>query len=145
MKIKLATTVLLSSLLLAAPAVAETRHLSGAFRADPDAAISMDIHIRHGVPVSVSGIEFTGLDYECEGTRESGQMDGELGRASVSPSDRGGFEFNAEPSHSSFGGVVAGGLLNRSASKVKGGIVYFFQDSSGATCQSIFDGRYVAR
>lgn len=145
MKTKLITTVLLASLLLAAPAAAETRHLSGTFRADPDAAISMDLHIRRGAPVSVTNLEFTGLDYECEGSGRTGQMDAELGRATVFTSDRGGFEFDAEPSIPSLDGVVAGGLLNRSASKVKGGVVYFFQDASGATCQSIFDGRYVAR
>jgi hypothetical protein len=148
MKLKHALSVpavLLAALALASSASADTRHLSGSFRADENAMISMDVVIRGGEPVAARHIEFTDLDYTCDGTGASGELSASLGRTLIFRSARGGFEFETEPAGTGLDDVIAGGLLGRSANKVKGGVVYFFEDSSGTTCQSIFDGRYVAR
>jgi hypothetical protein len=145
MKLTTTLTALFATLALASTAGAETRHLEGGFRADPDATISMDVVLRHGRPVEARHLRLSGLDYVCESSGATGEMDADLGDASIFRSARGGFEFETEPSVPGLGGVVAGGLLRRDAAKVKGGVVYFFEDSAGDACQSIFDGRYVVR
>ena len=141
----IAATAALACLGGAATAQAAPHHLTGGFRADDDAAISMTVVTRHGVPVAARDIEFTDLDYSCDGSGATGELSGSVGPTSVFRSARGGYELESESTGPATQTIIVGGLLPRSGRRVAGGVVFYFDGGTDGICQSLFDGRYVAR
>jgi hypothetical protein len=113
----------LVALVFAAPAAAKTTTLTGKVGGDEDGTVTMQVVIKHRVPVRLKNVRVANLDYACP-TGEAGEISARVGSFSLHPGQPVGYyRFNGARPHA-WGDFNMSGYVDELGEKAGGNLYY---------------------